>query len=359
LEAITGLSRPTVAERLAVLESAGLIRYSSKRVASGGRPARVIRLNEKARLIVAFDLAEEGCRVGLTDLRANLIEQVLVDTAVTNGPKAVLKQMIAAAQDLVAKCAPDCPIGGIGVSLPASVEYGQGRSVGWSVMVGWDGYPVRDHLQQAFGVPVFIDNDVNLLVLAERHLYASEFEHLLFVKVGTGIGSGLIVDGRINRGAVGSAGDIGHTRVSGYGDPVCRCGNVGCLEAVAGGWALARDLEQPELSPAEVMRFMRRGDANVLALMRNAGRALGEAVAFAVSMLNPEAIVIGGEIGQNNDLLMAGVRELVYQRSLPLATKNLVLRHSQLSQDGLLAGAAFLAVDELLDPDRVDAWLGQ
>lgn len=364
IEHLTGLSRPTVANRLQLLSDAGLIRESTKRLSSGGRPANVIEFNERAALSLCIDIGEERTRVAIADLRAKILSEQVIELKVDEGPSAVLATIEAVARTLLAADnLAGLRLGGIGVGLPAPVDFGTGRPVGWSVMAGWDGYGVRDHLAKAFSVAVFVDNDVNLLLLAEQRIHWPDEGYLLYVKAGTGIGSGLVVDGKIDRGSLGAAGDIGHAHVSGFGDPLCRCGNRGCLEALAGGWALARDLR--EASGAEhsihdardVVRLIQRGDSDAVARVRDAGRILGEAVAFATSLLNPGVIVIGGMLAKAGDQLMAGVRELVYQRSLPLATKSLTIALSQLNDDAGVIGAALLVSDSLTASEYIDSLL--
>jgi len=361
LESLTGLSRPTITERVRSLTVAGLVQESTQRQSSGGRPATILEFNARAAATLCIDIGEERTRVAIADLSATILAEAVIEVKVSEGPLAVLRAITHSGRALLAsETVAGAPLAGVGVGLPAPVDYSTGRTVGWSVMSGWDGYEVREHLSREFGVPVFVDNDVNLLLLAEKRLSWPDERHLFFVKVGTGIGSGLVVDGRINRGALGAAGDVGHTHVSGYGDPLCRCGNHGCLEALAGGWALARELrsrraEYAEVTSArDVVDVIRRGDPDAVALVRAAGRMLGEAVAFATSLLNPAVIVVGGELAKAGDQLMAGVRELVYQRSLPLATKNLVITLSSLDDEAGVLGAALLVSDALLAPERID-----
>lgn len=362
IEAATGLSRPTVAERIKSLTAAGLVKTTNRRMASGGRPAALLELNERAYITLCVDIGEQGSRVAIADLRAQVLASELVHVEIAQGPEGVIAEIAKAARALLAR--PEFArdrLGGIGVGLPAPVDFGTGRTMGWSVMLGWEGFDVKQRFNAEFDVPVFVDNDVNLLLLAEHRLHWAQASHLLFVKVGTGIGSGLVIDGHINRGYLGAAGDIGHTRVPGPSEPVCRCGNRGCLESLAGGWALARDLRKadPVFSNAQtardVVEAIQRGSLEAMTLIRDAGRIVGQSVAFATSLLNPAVIVIGGELGRSGDVLMAGVREMVYQQSLPLATKDLVITATKLDESAGVVGAAFLVADALLDPARVDA----
>ena len=187
-------------------------------------------------------------------------------------------------------------------------------------------------------------------------LFRSDF---MFVKVGTGIGSGLILGGEIHRGAQGTAGDIGHIPVSDF-DVVCRCGNIGCVEAVAGGAALARDLAakgKDTINGRDVMELARHGDPEAGRALREAGRMLGRVLAAAVNLLNPAMILIGGDLSEAGDQLLAGVREVVYQRSTALATNGLTITSSTVGDRAGIVGAAAMVIEHVLDPASIDAGL--
>lgn len=357
----TGLSRPTVAQRLDILFTAGLVVESEEILRSGGRPAKALTFNNRAAIVLCADIGEERSRIALADLSGQLLCEDVEVLPVAQGPEQVLDRICAVARALLREAGfSESDIAGVGVGLPAPVDYTTGRTVGWSVMAGWDGYDVRGHLEREFGAPVLVDNDVNLLTLAEHRLFWPEEAHLFYVKAGTGIGSGIISDRRINRGALGAAGDIGHAHLSGYGDPTCRCGNRGCVESLIGGWALARDLSAsadqkgPVHDARDVVTLVRRGDSAAVARLRDAGRTLGEAVAYATSLLNPGVIVVGGMLAAAGDHLLAGVREVVYQRALPLATKQLTITGTKLDHHGGVIGAAFLVLDSILEPTTLD-----
>ncbi|HET6481246.1 MAG TPA: ROK family protein, partial [Actinoplanes sp.] len=224
------------------------------------------------------------------------------------------------------------------------------------IMSGWEAYDIRRHLRRSWPVPVLIDNDVNLLTLAEHRRHWPTQRHLFFIKAGTGVGSGMVIDGAINRGAQGAAGDIGHAHIAGFGDPQCRCGNVGCLESLVGGWALARDLQEGH-DARDIADRVRRGDSAAVASLRNAGRVMGESVAYATSLLNPDVIVLGGLLATTGDDLLAGIRQVVYQRSLPLATRQLRIVPTKFKARAGIAGAGYLVRDHVLSPAALDARL--
>jgi predicted NBD/HSP70 family sugar kinase len=180
---------------------------------------------------------------------------------------------------------------------------------------------------------------------------------VLVVKVGTGIGCGIVAGREIHRGSHGGAGDIGHVRIHGHDDVHCRCGNTGCLEAVAGGRALAERLAQAGLDAThsrDVVRLVHAGEPQAVRLVRETGRSLGDVLAAAVNFFNPGAIVIGGDIAETDEHLLAGVRETIFQRSLPLATRDLRIVRSRLGDRAGITGAAMLAIEHVLSPIAVD-----
>jgi predicted NBD/HSP70 family sugar kinase len=224
-------------------------------------------------------------------------------------------------------------------------------------MPGWDNHPVSDELGDHYDAPVLVDNDVNIMALGEHWSAWPLAEHLLYVKVGTGIGCGIVAGGEIHRGAEGAAGDIGHIRVTADESVVCRCGNVGCLEAVAGGRAIAmqlRDLGVDAESSRGVVQQVRAGNPDAVRLVREAGRTLGDVLASVVNFFNPAVIVIGGDVAEAHEQLLAGVREVVYQRSLPLATRHLRVVRSSLGDRAGVTGAAVMVIEHVLSPEAVD-----
>ncbi len=355
----TGLSRATVTHRLDSLFKAGLILEATELHKSGGRPARAIQFNRGYGVTLVADIGETHIRAALTDLEPRILADETGTLDVGSGPEPVLNwisRQFHALLERAGRSADD--LIGIGLCLPAPVDYGIGRVVGPSIMSGWDGFDISGFLRKDFDVPVVADNDVNIMTLAEHKRFWSGVDQALFVKAGTGIGSGIVMDGRIYRGAQGAAGDIGHIRLGGHGDPLCRCGNVGCVEAIAGGWALARDLRALGFEARDgrdVLALMQRNVPEAIHAIRNAGRILGEVIADSVSILNPSLIVVGGTLSRAGEHLLAGIRELVYQRSLPLATRQLVIAASQLDERAGIIGAAQLVFDTRFLPDVIEA----
>jgi predicted NBD/HSP70 family sugar kinase len=220
-------------------------------------------------------------------------------------------------------------------------------------MPGWDGFDVPGYIMARFDVPVLVDNDVNLLALGEHATVWRTEDNLLFVKVATGIGAGIISGGQLQRGAQGTAGDLGHVRVP-FTQLTPPHGDADAdLEALASGPGIARTLTGLGIAAAtsaDVVELAKQGDARVTDAIRQAGRELGEVLATYVNILNPSVIVVGGSVARTGEHLIAGVREVVYRRSTPLATRHLTITESRAGETGGVVGAATMLIQYLLDP---------
>ncbi|PWW24413.1 glucokinase-like ROK family protein [Geodermatophilus normandii] len=371
-----GLGRTVVAQRVAHLEAAGLVVQDGLGPSNGGRAPRLLRLRDRAGLVAGADIGATGMAVGLADLSGRVVAQVHEQVDVADGPDVVLGRVEELVDRLLAGLADPPPLWAIGVGVPGPVEFATSRPVAPPIMPGWDGHPIRERLSGRFAVPVWVDNDVNVLALGELRTNpaAARAGDLLYLKIGTGIGAGLVSGGRLHRGVNGCAGDIGHVAVAEADAVICRCGNVGCLEAVAGGAALARDgrrLAESGASPgmaevlaatgdltaADVTAAAERGDPAARAMLARAGRLVGGTLATLVSFYNPGLVVLGGGVVHAGDHVLAAIRESVYRRSLPLATRTLRIEPSVLGEAAGLAGAVHLALDNLFTPERLARWL--
>ena len=353
-----GLSRATISQRLDPLLQIGLLQEAEKPIPSGGRLARAVELNPAFAMILVADIGESHARVAATDLGTKILAEDSGAFDMKSGPKAVLTWLCDRFDLLLSQIGrPIEDVLGIGLSLPAPVDYIAGRIVGPSIMIGWDGFDIRGFLAKRFAIPVVADNDVNIMTLAEHRRHWPKIDQMFFVKAGTGIGSGIITSGKIYRGAQGAAGDIGHICLGGHGDPLCRCGNIGCVESIAGGWAIARDLRAQGFEAndgRDVLSLVQRNVPEAIRRVREAGRVLGEVIADSVSILNPSVVVVGGSLARAEEYLLTGVRELVYQRSLPLATRELVITTSSLDERAGVLGAAQLVLDTHFLPEVIE-----
>ncbi len=361
LAVATGLGRSTVAQRIDTLVKSKLIGAAGEANSTGGRPPARFAFNPRARLVLGADVGATHVRLAVSDLAATVLADDVVDLDVAVGPEKVLTWVLDRSRVLVRRAGRRLgDVVGVGIGLPGPVEFATGRPTSPPIMPGWDGFDVPGFVRQSLRADIVVDNDVNVMALGERFLAFPEVDHLMFVKVATGIGCGIILDGALCRGARGAAGDLGHVQVPGDVSAVCRCGNIGCLEAVASGAAVARGLSELGIetgSSRDVVALAKSGSTEAIRLIRDAGRTIGDVLASAVSLLNPSIIVIGGSLAEAGDPLLAGVREVVYQRSLPLATADLRIVASTSGVHAGIVGAAVLAIEHVLAPEAVDELL--
>jgi predicted NBD/HSP70 family sugar kinase len=359
LVAITGASRNTVSARVDQLIAANLLEEGGRGWSTGGRPPTLLQFNSRAGCVLAVDLGVTSVDVAVTDLSTEILATVGHPIDIADGPHVVLAEVDRLAQQVLAEAGlTPADVCAVGVGVPGPVEFSTGRPSHPPIMPGWHDYPIPS----AFGryeCPVFVDNDVNVMALGEMGI-AGSIQDVLVVKVGTGIGCGVIVDGRVYRGAQGSAGDIGHIYVAqASGRTVlCRCGNENCLEAIAGGGALLRDALAaglPVTSTRQVVELAAQGDGPALELVRDAGRTIGTVLAALVNFFNPHRIVMTGGVAQAGAPLLAGIREAVYGRSMPLAARALEITVSDAPDLSGRIGAALMAIEEFLDEDSVQA----
>ncbi|MFT4067785.1 ROK family protein [Paraburkholderia sp.] len=361
----TGLSRSTVAQRLELLLAAKLISAAGAENSTGGRPPGAFQINPDAGVVLIAAIGAASMQIALADMQGRVLAHDETEMAVAQGPERVLGEVARRFEDLLHETRhTSMEVKGIGIGVPGPVEFAQGRVVRPPIMTGWDNYRVPDFFADRYACPVVVDKDVNLMTLGEHRAAWPEVQHLLFVKVSTGIGSSIIMDGVLQRGAQGAAGDLGHLYVGNMqpGEPpLCRCGNYGCLEAYAAGWAICRRLGERHHrveSVRDVVALLNRGEADALEEMRRAGRLIGETIAMAVSLLNPSLVILGGDLALGQSHMLAAVRETVYRRSLPLATRNVQIINSTLGREASLIGAVQLVSDALFAPSAVDRLVG-
>jgi predicted NBD/HSP70 family sugar kinase len=357
LVALTGASRNTISARVDQLIAANFLEEGGRGWSTGGRPPTLLHFNSRAGCVLAVDLGVTSVDVAVTDLSAQILATVGHPIDIADGPGVVLAEVDRLAQQVLAEAGlTPGDVCAVGVGVPGPVEFSTGRPSHPPIMPGWHDYPIPS----AFGryeCPVYVDNDVNVMALGEIGIGGS-VQDVLVVKVGTGIGCGVIVDGRVYRGAQGSAGDIGHIYVAPADGRtvVCRCGNENCLEAIAGGGALLRDAIAaglPVRTTREVVERAAQGDGPSLELVRNAGRTIGTVLAALVNFFNPHRIVMTGGVAQAGAPLLAGIREAVYRRSMPLAARALEITVSDAPDLSGRVGAALMAIEEFFDEDSI------
>ena len=364
LAQLSSLARSTVTARVDALLASGLLAPVGEAASTGGRPPTRFALNRDNRVVLAIDLGASHASVAVTDLTGRILKERTVSSDIADGPETVLELVSSIGVELLeAIDRPVRDVAGVGIGVPGPVEHATGRPANPPIMPGWHDFDIPEHLGKSFDGPVLVDNDVNLMALGEYVTSWQSAQHLLLVKVATGIGAGIVSDGRLLRGALGSAGDLGHVQVAGAAsDIVCRCGNIGCLEAVAAGPAIAAKLNALGLDvdgSQGIVDAVAAGDIAALQAVREAGRDLGTVLATCVNLLNPSIIVIGGKLSEAGEYLLAGVREVVYRRSLPLATHDLRIVSTSAGSQGGILGASAMVIDAVLAPGAVDDYVAQ
>ncbi|PCE16010.1 ROK family transcriptional regulator [Microbacterium sp. SZ1] len=361
LAALTGLARSTVALRIDALLASGLLQAAGEAVSTGGRPPARVAFNARAGVVLAVDLGATHATVAVADLAGVILESHTRGIDIADGPERLLDEILADGSALLHRdTAQDLPLLGVGIGVPGPVEHSSGRPTNPPIMPGWDRFDVPGYVQRTFDVPVLVDNDVNILALGEHATTWPHVDDLVFVKVSTGIGAGIIAGGALQRGAQGSAGDMGHVQVPRSATSNRERGDERDLEALASGSALARSLREAGLDakgPGDVIDLVRAGDPVAIEATRQAGRDVGEVLATVVNLLNPSIIVLGGSIARAGEHLLAGVREVVYRRSIPLATQHLSIVQSQAGDRAAVLGAAIMVAHEVLSPASVDRHL--
>ncbi|GAA4483318.1 ROK family transcriptional regulator [Microbacterium panaciterrae] len=347
LARLLGVAPSTVSLRVQELVEAGILREDGQGQSSGGRRPRRLSLGRTQRRVLAAELGGEHARLGILDLGGHLHRTKTIPITIADGPDATLALLEAGFREL----AEGADIRAVGVALPGPVHFETGSVDQPSRMPGWPGFRFGDALAERFGVPSAVDNDANLMALGEHHRSLSRTQHSITVKAGTAIGSGIIVAGSVHRGATAAAGDITHTRIAEAADIPCSCGNHGCLETIASGAGLVRQMRERGIAvtgAADVLDRARNGDPIATTLVRTAGTHLGQVLSGVVNFFNPHAVFLTGSMSTSEPFL-AAVRSRVYEACHPLATQTLRIESARTGPDAALYGAARIAL-ERIDP---------
>jgi predicted NBD/HSP70 family sugar kinase len=359
---LTGLSRSTVMQRVDALLTAGYLLEQGTEASTGGRPPAVLTPNDGAKTILAADLGATHGRLAVMDGAGKTFREQTIESRIATGPEAVLESVCSDLAILLGQSGrvPES-VCGIGIGVPGPVDVVAGHAVQPPIMPGWHGFPIRDAVGRHFAAPTFVENDANLMALGESTLCYPVIHSLLFVKVATGVGAGLVIGGRVYDGVDGGAGDIGHVRIPAAERHRCSCGAEGCLAAVASGAALARQLKGmgwPTETSRDVVRLVQEGNGDAITATRQSGRLLGEVLATAVSLLNPGALILGGDMAFTHEHFLLGIREALYLRTQPLATRSLRIATSRLGDQAGIAGAAVMVREKVFSAGEIDQVLG-
>ena len=368
LAQMTGMGRNTISSLLNTAVALGLIAPNGSGPSTGGRAPATWRFRQEDGLVLVAGVHSSTLRLAVTDLGGAPVECRTLPWSITRGPAPTLAEAAARLRDMVGPL--DRPVWAAGASLPGPIDQESGRPTAPPIMPGWDGFDVVAVMEEALGVPAVTSNDVNTMLLGHAVTLQDQAHRkprdILYLQVGTGIGAGLMSNGLLHRGADGAAGDIGHVRVTGNDAVVCRCGRTGCLEAVAGGWAVMRDARRAgaegtspflrerlagsdDLTIDDVVAGVAAGDTECVTLMVRSATAVGDALAMIVSFFNPGRVVLAGPMPQGCPLFLQVARRIVDERALALATHDLELVPAEDSLDDEMRGTAILAVNALFD----------
>jgi predicted NBD/HSP70 family sugar kinase len=379
LSQVTGLRRAVITQRVEQAISAGLIEDSMLGESTGGRAPRQLRFRSEAGAILAAMTGTQHLSVGVTDLAGNILAIHQQPWDITAGPQLALDELAAIMDRILADQEIDAPVWGVGIGVPGPIDFTTGRPVGTSLMPGWDGFDIRRYFEDRYHAPVWVDNDLNVMIQEEWQRGGGRTNpetdgNIILIKVSHGIGAGILSRGHIHRGRNGAAGDIGHMPNNIDGSVRCRCGQSGCLEAIAGGWALVRDATEAAktgqsaylderltaagvLTEEDLSEGARLSDPTCVELINRSATLIGETLASLVTFFNPGTVYVGGIIPSAGDMFLVGVRRAVYQHALPLATRDLqILNTALLPEDGVI-GAAKMSIEQLFHPETLPIWL--
>lgn len=348
---LTGMARSTVSDHIQPLLDAGLFSEQKARYAGRGRPSVGLTLNARAGIVLVADIGITHARLVVADLARNRIAEDALPPDFSVPPSELLERIVVRFESLLqAQQLSLIPIRAMVVGVASPVDFENGISVRPPIMPGWDGFPIAQWLRKRMNVTVLVDNDVNLMALGEARSRPVSESPLLFIKVASGIGCGIVTkSGELHRGADGDAGDIGHIRVEKGVNVTCACGNVGCIEAVAAVPAIVQQIKAAKGEGFDALSdlgtLVSAGDVIAIRLVREAAAQIGEVVATLVNMFNPACIVLGGKLAHMSDDLLSGVRAAVYRRAPPLATRRLTIENSLVGREAGILGGIALGVD--------------
>lgn len=352
---LTGLSRTAIASRVAALTALGLVVEREQAPSTGGRPPTLLSFDAAAGIVLSVAVGISRTRLAVCDLAGEVLSIGDIDQEVALGPDDLMPDVVKRL-DVMLQDHPGVPIYGVGLSLPGTVDRERGCSRDSPILRGWDGVELRpyfDELPRLAGVPVVLDNDSNAIAAVESQGY----DDVLVIKASSGLGAGIVAGGVLQRGAAQAAGEFGHNKIAAAQGLPCRCGDTGCVEAIAGGWAVVHALQQQGhlvRHLRDVVELAHGGDAEARRMIRDSGRYVGEVLASAVNLLNPAIVVVAGDMAGAYEIFVAGLRETLYGNATAQATRTLeVVPAAHGARSGTVGGAV-MVLDEVLSARAVD-----
>jgi predicted NBD/HSP70 family sugar kinase len=344
---LTGLSRTAVTARVNQLMTQGLVVEHTTTESTGGRPAGRLSFNASGGVVLAASVGRSRIQLAVACLDCSLLAEESVEADQASGPRRCLPPVVDRLYEMLSRCGrTPADVRGIGVSVPGSVDPNRGAMVSSIALPSWDEAELVPLFRRDLDVPVLVDKDVNVMAIAEQRGPLRDIRDLLMVKASTGIGVGIVSGGALQRGSLFAAGELGHIPLRNGTGVLCRCGQTDCLEAIVGGWAMVKALQQLGRDVnhvRDVVAIALKGDPEALGMIRDSGRRVGEVLSAAVTLLNPEVVVIGGDLAGAYEPFVAGLRETVYQRSTALSTRQLRIVASTFGdRQGLVGCAAMI-----------------
>lgn len=367
----TGLSKSTVSIHTKKLLEMGLIKEEEEKSSGVGRRRKMLKFAKNNGYSIGIDLGATSLNVALCNLDAEIIDYLGEKISVNSGPEIIMSRVNKYIEDLTKKHDVNKDkIFGIGMGVPGPVEFSTGRPVSPPIMPGWHYTPLKEMLQEKYECPAFIDNDVNVMAVGEKHAgLGQNIKNFIFIKVGTGIGAGIVCEGKLYRGSKGCAGDIGHVEVEGEKE-LCPCGNRGCLEVVAAGPAMAKRAKQSarkresellfsileekgDITAKDVGNALAKNDQEAKKIVKESGLKIGKVASKLVNFYNPSLIVVGGGVANIGEYFISSIKEEILRHSTSLAVRDLDINKSEKNDEVAMIGAAAMAINEIYSHDNV------
>ena len=356
-----GLTRAAVSLIVNDLLRSGVILEAESRSAPSGRPPVILEINPNLGKVGAIDMGATHMSVAVADFTARVHKEAEYSFDIKNTPEICLTQADRNLRNLLAELGLSISdLSAIGVGVPGPVITEAGVVVAPPIMPGWDGYPIRTTLEKMWGCPITLNNDAELGALGEWAYGAGRGErNIAYIKVGSGVGAGLILNQQIYGGTTGAAGEIGHLTIDENG-PLCNCGNRGCLEAFAGGHAIARQgqalvksgkrtllssIPVEKITAYDVAEASRHGDLHAQEILQRAGTSIGIAIAGLINLFNPSVVIIGGGVSQVGDMITTPIRQAVRDRAMRASEQSVRITTGMLGRRSLLIGATVQAIN--------------
>ena len=365
-----GVSRASVTAIAGNLVNLEVLKEIGHGQSAGGRRPRLLDVNSELGFIAGVDIGATSIDIAVADFQGNILERISAPADVRDIPEQLLGRIC----DLVVKMlesqgAANKELVGIGIGVPGPVQFPSGLLIEPPLMPAWDSFPIKDYIRKRFPqVNPVVDNDVNIMAIGEARVGGGVgIDNFFYIKIGTGIGCGVIARGEIYRGSDGTAGDVGHICVD-YNGPVCHCGNKGCLERMTAGPAIAERGRKAakngeskilakkltdnggDLSSEDVGEAAAAGDQSANQIIAESGRMIGGVLAGLVNFYNPRAIFIGGGVSNIGHHLLSTIRQATLHRATALSTRSLVIDYSNLGSDAGVYGAIWLAIESVFVP---------